>query len=54
MDFYEFHYLVQDLLEHLKKENDANQGQSDQANDMMGRMKMPNMKMPSVKVPKLR
>ena len=53
MDYYEFHYLVKDLIEHLKKENEANKGQSDQAGDVMGKMKMPNMKMPNIKVPKL-
>lgn len=53
MDYYEFHYLVKDLLDHLKKENEANKGQSDQAGDMMSKMKMPNMKMPNIKVPKL-
>jgi hypothetical protein len=53
MDYYEFHYLVKDLLEHLKKQNEAQSGEREQTNDMMGKMKMPNMKMPNIKVPKL-
>ena len=53
MDFYEFHYLVEDLLDYLKKENEANQGQKDQAGDMMSKMKMPNMSMPNFKMPKI-
>ena len=53
MEYYEFHYLVKDLLEHLKRENEANQGQKEEASGMMSNMKMPNLKMPSMKMPKL-
>lgn len=53
MEFYEYHYLLRDLTDHLKKEQDANKGQQDSASDMMGSMKMPNMKMPNMKMPKL-
>ena len=60
MDYYEYWYLVKDLIEHLKKEKEAHEGQTGQANEMMGSMKqgmkmpsMPSMKMPSMKAPKL-
>ena len=53
MDFYEFHYLVVDLVEHMKKEAEANKGQSEQQSNMMGKMKMPNVKLPNMKIPKL-
>jgi hypothetical protein len=53
LDYYEFHYLVKDLLEFLKKQNEANSGQQEQAGDIMSKMKMPNMKMPTMKMPKL-
>ena len=53
MEYYEFHYLVKELLEHMKRENEANKGQQDQASGVMGGMKMPNMKIPSMKMPKM-
>lgn len=51
MEYYEFHYLVKDLLDFLQKENDANKQQSEQTSE--GMPKMPNMKMPSMKMPKM-
>jgi len=54
MEYYEFHYLVKDLLEFLQKENDANQAQSEQGSDMASKMKVPNMKVPNMKIPSLR
>ena len=53
MEYYEFQYLVKELLDHLKRENEANKGQQDQQSGMMGNMKMPNMKIPSMKIPKM-
>lgn len=53
MPYYEFHYLISDLIEYLKEKNKAEQGQKDQAGDMMGNMKMPNFKMPNITMPKL-
>lgn len=53
MEYYEFQYLVKELLDHLKRENDANKGQQEQQSGMMGNMKMPNMKIPSMKMPKM-
>ena len=53
MDFYEFHYLVMDLVEHMKREAEANKGQNEQQKGMMGNMKIPNLKVPSMKVPKM-
>tara|TARA_B100001250_G_C19412544_1_gene619730 strand:- start:84 stop:245 length:162 start_codon:yes stop_codon:yes gene_type:complete len=53
MDFYEFHYLVMDLVDYMKKEADANKGQNEQQSGMMNKMKMPNMKLPSMKIPKM-
>jgi|TARA_B110000908_G_C10199093_1_gene424471 hypothetical protein len=53
MEYYEFHYLVKELIEHMKRESDSNKGQQEQSSDMMGSMKMPNMKMPSMKMPKM-
>jgi len=54
MEYYEFHYLVKDLLEFLKKQNDQNAGQQEQSNEMMSNMKIPNMKIPNMKIPSLR
>ena len=53
LEYYEFHYLVKDLLEHLKEKNKAESGQSEQASDMMGKMKTPNVKVPNMKIPKM-
>ena len=47
MEYYEFHYLVKDLIEHLKEENKQNNNQNDAASGVMNGMKMPNIKMPS-------
>ena len=47
MEYYEFHYIVKELIEMIKAENDANKGQNDQTGDMMSSMKMPSFKMPS-------
>jgi hypothetical protein len=54
MEYYEFHYLVKDLTEHLKSENDRNGGSQDKAGEMMNNMKMPSMKMPSMKMPSMK
>lgn len=51
MEYYEFHYLVKDLLDFLKKENEANKQQNEQAGGSVP--KMPNMKMPNMRMPKL-
>jgi hypothetical protein len=54
MEYYEFHYLVKDLLDFLQKENDANSSANEQASastPSMPNMKMP--KMPSMKMPKM-
>lgn len=52
MPYYEFHYLVGDLLEFLKEKNKAEQGQKDQVGSM--NPKMPTMpKMPSMKMPRM-
>ena len=53
LEYYEFHYLVKDLIEYIKEENKQNQGQNDAASGAMGNMKMPNMKMPSFNMPKM-
>ena len=53
MEYYEFHYLVKDLLEFLQKENDTNTDQQDQTGKAMSGMKMPNIKMPNIKMPKM-
>jgi len=45
---------MKDLVEHLKKENEANQGQKEQTGDMMSKMQIPNMKVPNLKVPSLK
>lgn len=54
MEYYEFHYLIKDLAEYIKKQNAANEGQQEQSSDMMSKMKMPNMKIPNMKIPSLR
>mgnify|MGYP007025644692 FL=1 len=53
MEYYEFHYIVKDLVEDVKRENEANKGQQEGMGNMMGGMKMPNMKIPSMKIPKM-
>lgn len=53
MEYYEFHYLVKDMIEHIKEENKQNQGQNDATAGMMSNIKMPNMKMPSINMPKM-
>jgi len=53
LEYYEFHYLVKELIEHIKAENKQNQGQNEAATGGMSGMKMPNMKVPSMKMPKL-
>jgi hypothetical protein len=53
MEYYEFHYLVADLLEFLKAENDKNSSQQEQGSNMASNMKVPNMKVPNMKIPKL-
>ena len=54
LEYYEYHYLIKDLTEHLKKESDANKGQQDATGDMMSKMKMPNIKMPNMRTPSLK
>ena len=53
MEYYEFHYIVKELIDMIKAENEANKGQNEQTGDMMNSMKMPNFKMPSFNMPKL-
>ena len=53
LEYYEFHYLVKDLIEHIKEENKQNQGQNDATSGVMGNMKMPNLKMPNISMPKM-
>jgi sortase (surface protein transpeptidase) len=52
MEYYEYHYIVKDLAEYVKKENEAQKGQQDQAGSAMGNMKVPNIKVPKMSVPK--
>jgi len=54
MEYYEFHYLVKDLIEHIKDENKGNSGQSEGASNMMNNMKVPDIKMPSFNMPKMK
>ena len=55
MEYYEFTYIVKDLVEHIKTENKQNEGQNaaqtGMAAGMMSGMKMPNISMP--KMPKM-
>jgi HEAT repeat protein len=53
LEYYEFHYLVKDLVDYLKEENKQNQGQNDASSGMMNNMKVPNMKVPNMKMPKM-
>jgi hypothetical protein len=53
MEYYEFQYIVKELLDHLKREADANKGQQEKQSAGMGGMKMPNLKMPNIKIPKM-
>ena len=54
MEFYEYHYLLRDLTDHIKKEQDANKGQQDSTSEMMSGMKIPNIKMPTMRTPSLK
>jgi hypothetical protein len=54
MEYYEYHYLLKDLTEHLKQQNDAQKGQQDSTNQMMSGIRMPNIKMPNMKTPSLK
>lgn len=51
MEYYEYQYLVKDLTEHLKKEQEASKGQQEATQGAMSGFKMPNMKMPNIKTP---
>jgi len=56
MDFYEYHYLVKDLSDHLKQEKEANEKQNETVNSQASaykQPKMPNMKMPTMSAPKM-
>jgi len=53
LEYYEFHYLVKDLIEHIKEENKQNQGQNDATAGVMSGIKMPNIKMPNISTPKM-
>jgi len=53
LEYYEYHYIVKELVDHLKRENEANKGQNEQASSMASGMKMPNIKMPNIKMPKM-
>tara|TARA_R110000796_G_scaffold138577_4_gene254663 strand:- start:248 stop:427 length:180 start_codon:yes stop_codon:yes gene_type:complete len=56
LPFYEYHYLVKDLTEHLKAEKEANDKQSTSAEAAQGsykQPKMPTFKQPSFKAPKM-
>jgi len=52
MEYYEYHYVIKDLAEYIKKENEANKGQQEATNGAIGNMKVPNMKVPKMNVPK--
>lgn len=56
MDYYEFHYLVKDLSEHLKAEKDANdqQNESVQGYSQGMKPKMPNMSGMKMSAPKIK
>ena len=53
MEYYEYHYIVKDLIEYLKKENEANKAQQDATNGAVGNMKAPNIKVPKMSIPKM-
>jgi len=50
MEYYEFHYLVKDLVDHIKEENKQNEKQNDAYGSSMP--KVPSMKVPNISVPK--
>jgi len=51
MEYYEFHYLVKDLVEHIKEENKKNEEQNE-AYKGAAMPKVPNLKVPSMNIPK--
>jgi len=51
MEYYEFHYLVKDLVEHVKEENKRNEEQNE-AYKGAAMPKVPNLKVPNINVPK--
>lgn len=54
MEYYEYYYIVKDLIEYLKEKKNAEKGEQDATSNMMGGMKMPNMKMPNMKIPNMK
>jgi hypothetical protein len=57
LDYYEYWYIVKDLAEYIKKQNDGQKGQEEAAAQQYGdpskmaKQKMPSMKTPSFKTP---
>ncbi len=57
LEYYEFWYIVKDLADFIKKQNDGQKGQEDEAYSKYGdpqkmaKAKMPNMKTPTFKTP---
>lgn len=54
MEYYEYYYIVKDLIEYLKEKKNAEKGEQDATSSMMGGMKIPNMKMPNMKIPNMK
>ena len=51
LEYYEFHYLVKDLVEHIKEENKKNEEQNESYGGA-AMPKVPNLKVPSMNIPK--
>lgn len=54
MEYYEYYYIVKDLIEYLKEKKNAEKGEQDATSNMMGGMKMPSMKIPNMKIPNMK
>jgi len=53
LDYYEYHYIIKELVEHLKKENEANKSQNEQVGDMSSKMKVPKISIPKMNIPRM-
>ena len=52
LEYYEFHYLVKDLVEHIKEENKQNEKQNEAQSSAMGGMTPKIPSMPKISVPR--
>jgi hypothetical protein len=57
LEYYEYWYIVKDLADFIKKQNEGQKEQEENAykyNDSMKSPKAPNIKQPSIKMPNIK